>query len=628
MVTILKHVFINIDRCVDLPGSASFGATVRSRALVLWAVGAFPTVLSFAVFRLSNTEWLAASMLLLSALGVMISIADLLMAKRVYRATAVFCSSIVFGLIGDVLFAPSHAINALLFLSVTPVMFGFLAQAKVSAALVSASLLFHMFLFLNGVADTSLTQVNIVASAVACAGAAIAMAAYAQQASRARARLSQQRDMFSEWSLTDHLTGAKNRRAFDRDIAEIDINSDVISAATIIFIDLDRFKDVNDVYGHDAGDQVLAKVAERLTNCLLEDMTLYRIGGDEFAILARGDMNRKTLEKGLNCILETSHNPIKTLVNSIEVSYSLGVAIWDAQSNERIGEACRRADAAVFHAKRSTASSYLIYSSAQGRSIERRNKMATKLRDAISDGKIRVLFQPQHVSDMPQPIGFEALARWSDSELGHVGPDVFVKLAEDFGIIRELDHYIISESLMMKKRYIPRGTTVSINVSARTLQRPDFYEFLLSEIKRSGVAPSDVEIEITETKLVENWDQVSKLFAKTRKLGVRLAIDDFGVGYSSLSYLLDSKFNKLKIDRRFIDFASREEDTRLLLAIIHIAKSMNLECVAEGVETYEQLEMLRNLGCEIFQGYLFSPGIKPQEIPSYISDVVVVKQSA
>lgn len=628
MVTILRHLFINVDRCVDLPSSASFGETVRSRALFLWALGGFPTVIGFAVFRLINTEWLAANMLLLSALGVMISIADLLLAKKVYRATAVFCSSIVFGLIGDVLFAPSHAINALLFLSVTPVMFGFLAQAKVSAALVSASLLFHMFLFLNGVADTSLTQVNIVASGLACAGAAIAMAAYAQQANRARSRLSQQRDLFSEWSLTDHLTGAKNRRAFDRDIAEIDMNSDMISAATIILIDLDRFKDVNDVYGHDAGDQVLTKVAERITNCLLEDMMLYRIGGDEFAILARGDMSRKTLEKGLNCILETSHNPIKTLVNSIEVSYSLGVAIWDAQSNERIGEACRRADAAVFDAKRSTASSYLIYSSAQGRSIERRNKMATKLRGAIADGSIKVVFQPQHISDKLQPIGFEALARWSDPELGRVGPDVFVKLAEDFGIVRELDHYIISRALMMKKRYIPRGTTVSVNVSARTLQRPDFYEFLLSEIEKNSVEPSDVEIEITETKLVENWEQVSKLFAKTRALGVRLAVDDFGVGYSSLSYLLDSQFNKLKIDRRFIDFASREEDTRLLVAIIQIAKSMDLECVAEGVETYEQLEMLQNLGCEIFQGYLFSPGIKPQEIPSYISDVVVVRQSA
>jgi diguanylate cyclase (GGDEF)-like protein len=375
----------------------------------------------------------------------------------------------------------------------------------------------------------------------------------------------------------------------------------------VLFIDLDHFKDVNDTLGHSVGDTLLASVTRRLESCIRPGDTLARLGGDEFICILEHIAGPATALEVADQLLELFREPFSVGDNQLYLSASIGISQAPLDGMD-VDVLVRKADAAMYQAKAHGRNRSHFYTSEMTASAQERIQLESLLRDAILTQELSVHFQPKIDVQSGQLLGAEALLRWHSAELGEVPPARFIPLAEETGFIIDLGFWVLCESCRQVAAWDAAGLhvpVVSINLSVKQLERGNFPELLRNVMRETGIAPHRLELEITESVVMDVEDAFAML-DDLRALGVQLALDDFGTAYSSLSYLRKLPVQTLKIDCAFIAGIGRNRsDEAIVQAMVAISHSLDLSAVAEGVETVEQFEFLRRLGCEQVQGFLF-----------------------
>ena len=414
-------------------------------------------------------------------------------------------------------------------------------------------------------------------------------------------------------ALHDALTGLPNRNLFlDRlDLALRQFRRDRERRFAVLFLDLDRFKSINDSLGHAAGDEMLVEIARRLGMFVRPGDTVARLGGDEFAILLTEMANLDEATR----VAERVHDLLaqKFLVTDKEIyaTASIGIALSDAKY-ERSGDLLRDADLAMYRTKRRRAGSSAVFDNLMHETALQRLELETDLRSAVARGELAVYYQPIVSLEHMRVMGFEALMRWFHPARGLFGPDDFIPLAEESGTIGALTAWIMREACRQTRVWQESDPalaelSISVNVSSRLFSEPDFAARTAAVLRDTGLAPSALHLEITENALLEHESETLRELSALQKLGVKLHLDDFGTGYSSLSYLNLFAYDTLKIDRSFVAASDNTpRDRRLVDALINLGRVLDMSVIAEGVETQEQAQKLRDLKCCMAQGFWFS----------------------
>ncbi len=408
-------------------------------------------------------------------------------------------------------------------------------------------------------------------------------------------------------ALHDTLTGLPNRTLL-QDRLQQGINHlrrAGFGSVALLVMDLDGFKEINDTLGHPIGDGLLQQLAERLTREVREGDTVARLGGDEFAILLE-DADETAARHKAARVLALLEHPFEVSGQSLYVAGSIGIALYP-QHAVNPQELSRRADVAMYVAKRER-NGIAVYDTSQDHYTLQRLARANDLRSAINNEHLQLYFQPQIDLHSGLFSGVEALLRWEHPQRGFISPEDFIPVAEQTGLIRHLTYWVLDQALARcaawRNRGLPVGT-VSVNLSAYNLQDPDLYLEVARLLKKWGVAPYRVILEITESSMMANPARAQATLEKLNDIGVLIAIDDFGTGYSSLSYLKQLPVDKLKIDKSFVmEMSEDENDAMIVRSTIDLAHNLGLEVVAEGVENTEALELLKILNCDGAQGYL------------------------
>ena len=414
----------------------------------------------------------------------------------------------------------------------------------------------------------------------------------------------------------DPLTGLANRRYFiERLEASLVDAARKNNRLAVLFIDLDQFKQVNDSLGHGVGDELLISVAAGLCEHVgLIDM-LARLGGDEFICVmepVRTDEEAAILARE---VIATFDAPFRLGEHELFLSASVGISIFPNDGNS-VSDLLRNADSAMYRAKAMGRGHYHFYTPEMTRDAQERIQIETLLRRAVGNGELSVHLQPQVETKSGRLVGAEALIRWDSPELGSVAPGRFIPLAEDSGIIVGLGTWVLRETCLQVMRWKASGfelPQVSVNLSVKQLERPEFIDTLQRILGETGLEPSHLKLEITESVVMAVKDAYG-LLDRLRKIGVSLALDDFGTGYSSLSYLKMLPVQQLKIDRTFVfGIGVSSEDEAIIRSVMALARSLDFEVVAEGVETAEQAAFLSDLGCHQLQGFLHGRALAPAE---------------
>jgi diguanylate cyclase (GGDEF)-like protein/PAS domain S-box-containing protein len=378
------------------------------------------------------------------------------------------------------------------------------------------------------------------------------------------------------------------------------------NSAALLFLDLDKFKIVNDTLGHSAGDCLLKEVAKRLQRCVRTMDTVARLGGDEFAILLAGPCPSAQASRICDRILSEMQAPIQLAGKEISVGVSIGIAMApdDAVTPD---ELVRCSDLAMYAAKEEGRGAYRFFLTAMDERAQARASLELELTLALSRGELEVYYQPLFSSKTGAVACMEALVRWRHPSRGLVPPSEFIPIAEETGMIISLGETVLRRACMDAVAW-PPGIKVAVNVSALELDGPDFLNRIVSILAETGLSARSLQIEVTETAVMKNIERSITLLKEIRALGVEIAMDDFGTGYSSLSFLSTAPFDKLKIDRAFIrDSSESAEGRAMLAAIVSMARTLGMSTTVEGVETVEQYEIAKALGCMEIQGYLLSP---------------------
>ena len=409
----------------------------------------------------------------------------------------------------------------------------------------------------------------------------------------------------------DALTGLANRRQLSQELAETD-NTDFDA---MVFIDLDRFKDINDQLGHAVGDRLLATVAARIGASVRPGDLAARLGGDEFAVLLR-DTSREQAEQVAGRLLETIREPMAIDEHEIEIDASVGVAVSLPGDGRTSRDLLHESDVAMYVAKREGRGRVAAFSPQMAEETLNRIELEAALRRALEREELRVLYQP--VVDLVggDTVGAEALLRWRHPVHGDIPPSEFVPVAERIGMIVPIGAWVLREACWQAKSMstVERPINIHVNVSTVQLREHDFVEDVLGVLTATGLRPSQLTLEITESVLVDDYPVTRDSIDQLRASGVRLAIDDFGTGWSSLSYLRDVPVDVLKIDRSFVSGVGLgPEEAALARAILQLSHTFRLESVAEGIETEAQRKELTLRGCTHGQGYLFAPPLPPEE---------------
>jgi diguanylate cyclase (GGDEF)-like protein len=404
-------------------------------------------------------------------------------------------------------------------------------------------------------------------------------------------------------ALHDPLTGLPNRRLFgDRlSVARRSLSRDVVDFA-VLCIDLDDFKEVNDTYGHEAGDELICEVSERLAEACREGEMVARLGGDEFAVLVSnaGPGGAAALAQRL---IQRLSGDVRLSCGQAQLSCSIGLAfVSDLATDET--EILRQADMALYRAKAQGRGRYCFFEPEMDQAIKARKAFEADLRTAVAEGQIKTVYQPLVRAD-GRIVGAEALARWTHPERGEVPPTAFIPLAEDCDLIGAIGATVFRQACVDSREF--GDLRVAVNVSPVQLRRPGLIEHVKAILAETGADPKRLDLEITEGCLLRDDARTHEILHALRELGFQLVLDDFGTGYSSLSYLHRYPVEKIKLDRSFIVRLDDGEAAQLIVsALIQLAKGLSLDVVAEGVETLGQLDALRMMGCKAFQGYLFS----------------------
>jgi diguanylate cyclase (GGDEF)-like protein/PAS domain S-box-containing protein len=389
------------------------------------------------------------------------------------------------------------------------------------------------------------------------------------------------------------------------------------SKLALLFIDADNFKLYNDTLGHAFGDQLIKQVGERLTSLLKENCFIYRLGGDEFLIILQNLKRKSDAEKFSSDILEGFNKALKIENSILHISISVGISIYP-EHGKNIEELMKCADIAMYKAKEEGRNKYVLYDKSMNDDIVDRVNIEKCLRTSLKKNEFELYYQPQLDVENYKITGFEALLRWNSPELGFVSPSRFIKIAEDTHFIIQLGTWILRNACAFLKRLHEQGyneLTISVNISIIQLLQKDFVNIVMDALNINLLDTKYLELEITETVLIESYESIKEKLKDLREKGVLVALDDFGIGYSSLSYLKQLPISTLKIDKSFVDHISSEEKNKGLTGqIISIGKTMGLCVVAEGVETKEQLECLIKYRCTKFQGYYFSKALPEEEV--------------
>ncbi len=409
-------------------------------------------------------------------------------------------------------------------------------------------------------------------------------------------------------SKEDSITKLFNRRHIFDAIDSMLEKNEPAESIFILYIDLDRFKAINDSYGHDIGDQVLIEIANRLDNCNQYNGLLARVGGDEFVFVLRGQYQYDDIETIIKIIIQSCSEPIIIPPYQFQVSLSIGITQYPTDASER-SELIKNADIAMYHSKSQGFNRYTFFS-AIGQKIYRRSEIEIQLKKAVYDNEFELYYQPQFSILDNKLIGMEALLRWNHPEQGIIFPDDFIPIAEETGEIIPLGAWVIHQAIRQIAQWnkcYNLQLKMAINISPQQLDSVNLISHLETMISQYDIPTNWLDIEITESIAMKGEIRAEEIFAMISGLGASISIDDFGTGYSSLSYLKHYSFDRIKIDKSLIDNVTTDYSTvQIIKAIIMIGKALGIKTIAEGVEYQEQLKILAELGCDEAQGYLFS----------------------
>jgi len=375
-----------------------------------------------------------------------------------------------------------------------------------------------------------------------------------------------------------------------------------------LFIDLDRFKTINDSLGHQVGDRLLKLVAQRLKDCIDENTLLARLGGDEFMVMMKNPANIAAVEALAHTINVVLRKTYELDYYKLNTSCSIGISMYPQDSIES-HILLRNADTAMYSAKAKGGNRYQFYTNEMNQKVNSRLTIETELRRAIKQNEFEVHYQPQVNAHTGELEGAEALVRWIHPTAGMVSPVEFIPIAEETGLIRDIGDWVLEQACNTFQQWnLESELNLSVAVNVSVTQLDDSFVLRVQEIlKQSGFDKDNLELEITESLLMDNIEENVRIMDNITRQGVRFAMDDFGTGYSSLSYLRQFPISKLKIDRSFVnDITDDSDDEAIIRAIIAMGQTLKMKVIAEGVENHQQLLLLQTMGCDSYQGYYFS----------------------
>lgn len=420
----------------------------------------------------------------------------------------------------------------------------------------------------------------------------------------------------------DALTGLPNRAFFAEQVeADLERRRQAKDPGTtmLMIIDVDDFKHVNDTMGHLIGDRVLVETSERLTGVLGRDTLVARLGGDEYIVYRGSGVTAEDTVNQPQAILNAFQRPFSLMGEVFSVNVSVGVVL-SADPADLLDDLMTRADLALYKAKANGKQQAQVFHDEMDTEYRYRQRLKGDLKQAVADGRLTLVFQPIVDLKTRRVVSCEALARWHHPELGSVPPSLFIPIAEESGLISDISRWVLS-SAAAECRNWPDNISVSVNISARDFRNADVTAMVTDALATSGLAPSRLELEVTETALIEEREAATSILSKLAKQGIGIALDDFGTGYSSLSYLHALPFTKLKIDRSFVmDITSNPRSLKLLSNVAQLGNDINLKVTAEGVETEEQLALISgHTKVDQIQGYLFGVPLPKRDVAELIA---------
>jgi diguanylate cyclase (GGDEF)-like protein len=420
----------------------------------------------------------------------------------------------------------------------------------------------------------------------------------------------------------DALTGLPNRAYFSEQ-AEADLErrrrSKTPGMSMLMIVDVDDFKHVNDTMGHLVGDRVLVEISERLSRVLGRDSLVARLGGDEYIVYRGGGVTLDDTVNDPQAVLEAFQPAFSLLDEVFSVNVSIGVVV-STDPADVLDELMTRADLALYKAKGNGKQQAQLFHDEMDTDYRYRQRLKSDLRQCVADGALSLVFQPIVDLKTRKVVSCEALARWHHPELGSIPPSLFIPIAEESGLISDISRWVLATATKECRNW-PDEVSISVNISARDFRNADVAGMVNDALRSSGLEPSRLEIEVTETALIEERDAATSILSKLAKRGIGIALDDFGTGYSSLSYLHALPFTKLKIDRSFVmDIGTNPRSLKLLSNVAQLGKDINLKVTAEGVETEEQLALIsEHTKVDQIQGYLFGVPLPRREVAELIA---------
>jgi len=427
-----------------------------------------------------------------------------------------------------------------------------------------------------------------------------------------------------QWELAffDNLTSLANRRLLE------DRMEKLISRCIrdhekfgVLFLDLDGFKNINDSLGHMVGDKFLQEIAKKINNELRESDTLARLGGDEFVIIAENLKDNSELSKVAFKTLSTVREPV--IINGIEIfsSVSIGMVVYPDDAST-VQDLIMKADLAMYRAKDLGKNNYCFYSNELQEDADKNFVIISDLNKALQKKEIEIYYQPQIDITTNKVVGIEALSRWKHHKLSYIEPEKFINIAESLGLINELDTFVLQTACNDYKSWeeaLGYHLKLSLNISVSEIYNHNFIDEIIKQIELFKITNFNIELELTESVLVKDIEKVQDILHKINRHSIRLAIDDFGTGYSTFKYLSIFPISTIKIDKSFINnFLHKEQSLFIIKAILNLSELLNIDVIAEGVETKEQLDKLKELGCKYCQGYYFSKPIPQKEFLQFL----------
>lgn len=431
-------------------------------------------------------------------------------------------------------------------------------------------------------------------------------------------------EMIRYQAFHDLLTGLPNRILFsDRLLLELERSQHDNTLLAVMFLDLDRFKVINDTLGHAVGDRLLQDATQRLVSCLREGDTIARWGGDEFTLLLPQIDSLEDVSNTAQRILDAMKPAFHPDGHELYITNSIGIALYPYDGDDA-QVLLKNADAALYQAKEQGRNNYRFYAPAMNSQASELLTLANRLHHALEWGEFTVYYQPQVNTTTGEVSQMEALLRWQHPELGIISPEIFISLAEANGLIVSIGEWALRTACAQNKAWQDAGLPslrIAVNLSARQFQQPNLVERVARILQETGLEPRFLELEITETTVMGDVDFTCAMLCDLSAMGVQISMDDFGTGYSSLSYLKKFPLHTIKIDQSFVrELVTNPQDMAIVTAVATLGKGLNLRVVAEGVETQEQMQLLRSLHCEEMQGYLFSKPLPTEEAISFLQN--------